>query len=1091
MAAVKPMLDDIELQNVQEIEIDEDQVFVEHEIPALEGDFFQGTGRRATRIGLNGVMTGSDVGQKLKTLREKFKSAVPLTFISDVATATRVDKVLIEDMKVRDIAGKPERFAYLLSLIEFCEAPPAEVDPEVEPPPDQDERIEEGVGKLIVEVIVQGRVGFDHSDTNVMATGEREDGSPFSKTLSDREDNKWTEKDFPAGDYTVEAQTAEPEVLTGSETAHVQAGQTEKVTIILKPGVKVAKMFLVHFWFDKSFIEPCMRHVLKQVAQYAASHSDQKLLIVGHTDKVGPKSYNQSLSERRARSAFAALMFGHNEQAAADEWMDLHKIRPGGTDTSINDTWGAREYQLMLQDLGYYPGNIDGRHGPLTDAAVSEFRYLQGLTPGVIMDDTVWEALIKEYLKQDNLKLPLTSFWPNCGQEILKWIGCGEELPVSKWGKPSIETAWRPYRRVEFLFIKDESLPGEIPQPDTFYLPQSRPVGSEWCVGPDSSQSAHCCLITYTEPSEDMEDKPWLVKFAESGEITVKGTIRFENFAANTIIDFKYILTTSEGEYLNGEKSRGLPQAKAVAGVTDDNGVFEHSFSYSGKPKGIYSLEIIGPFVMRMADQPPAAAKGTVVCMKMDGSADFDVIVNDSATVVSGIKIKGKIFWKRSWDYDTALDLPNVAPPLDPPVKEYLPGAKAELYIQKPGSANLTLFKTIFLTDGTKVEDPHGAFEFTDVPYTDRAAMRILLEYQNNKVVVVKGKTNAVNEPDFKVKRNQVVWHQFDLDVSGWNKKNSEFDYGDIEIAHENFIDICDAYKSIWFGHHKLHELSGRNIELCRLNFPEPTASTSHEQNKQLFILKNDLKDRDVLLHEYAHFIMDVLGNAPDHPGYLFNDIPHHSTASKEHYEAAWIEGPATFMSCAFQNNEIYHDGYDTNLSYNLASDNTTTGPHAEGSIQEALWRIYKTHGTSFKDSFWKAFEDTSKRSKINNVFDFFYNWKELGIDDLDKLLESYKNFNMEYGYTYMTGAERFTAVAAPKVFDAAKKEFQTIEELFDHFGKLGGNPPANSDEYKEEFYNRNKFFGGGALDAGSTHTNPIIVVGEKYIIPKRFKLSV
>ena len=46
-------------------------------------------------------------------------------------------------------------------------------------------------------------------------------------------------------------------------------------------------------------------------------------------------------------------------------------------------------------------------------------------------------------------------------------------------------------------------------------------------------------------------------------------------------------------------------------------------------------------------------------------------------------------------------------------------------------------------------------------------------------------------------------------------------------------------------------------------------------------------------------------------------------------------------------------------------TDNTAIGPHSEGSIQEALWRIYKVHGTSFKDGFWKAFSDTSKRKVL------------------------------------------------------------------------------------------------------------------------------
>ena len=41
MAPARPMLDDVELQQVQEIEVAEGQVLVQHPVPALEGDFLQ------------------------------------------------------------------------------------------------------------------------------------------------------------------------------------------------------------------------------------------------------------------------------------------------------------------------------------------------------------------------------------------------------------------------------------------------------------------------------------------------------------------------------------------------------------------------------------------------------------------------------------------------------------------------------------------------------------------------------------------------------------------------------------------------------------------------------------------------------------------------------------------------------------------------------------------------------------------------------------------------------------------------------------------------------------------------------------------
>ena len=41
MERITPMLGDIELQQVQQLNLDANQVLSEHEIPALEGNFYQ------------------------------------------------------------------------------------------------------------------------------------------------------------------------------------------------------------------------------------------------------------------------------------------------------------------------------------------------------------------------------------------------------------------------------------------------------------------------------------------------------------------------------------------------------------------------------------------------------------------------------------------------------------------------------------------------------------------------------------------------------------------------------------------------------------------------------------------------------------------------------------------------------------------------------------------------------------------------------------------------------------------------------------------------------------------------------------------
>jgi hypothetical protein len=229
--------------------------------------------------------------------------------------------------------------------------------------------------------------------------------------------------------------------------------------------------------------------------------------------------------------------------------------------------------------------------------------------------------------------------------------------------------------------------------------------------------------------------------------------------------------------------------------------------------------------------------------------------------------------------------------------------------------------------------------------------------------------------------------------------------------------------------------------------------------------------------------------------GYTYVDsatpsIGQHSQNSTEHYEDAWVEGHATFLSCALMDDEHYHDGYDTNYNSHLATPNILVGPHCEGSIQQALWRIYKHHGTDFKDGFWKAFTDTSKR-KCETIFDFYRNWKDLGIANLDKVVESFKKLNMEYGYDYVERysciAQKTTLFGAIKLnsYSAAKKEFAMVAELHANLGRSG-----KSAEYHEEFFNRNKQENAGAMPATSQYNAAKVTVGNSYIAPKTFKVS-
>jgi outer membrane protein OmpA-like peptidoglycan-associated protein len=626
--AVKPILDDLELQLVQQIEANEHQVRAQHAVPTLEGDFLQPLGRRAERITLNGILTDGDdesVSEKLKKLREKFRAAQPVPFAADIATATKIDTVLIEEMSVRELAGKPERFEYAFALREYIPAPP----PEQEKRPPTPEPL---VTTLIVEVIVEGQPGFDFSKVTVTVEGTKEDGSTHNVTLSNRSNNIWTEEDFPPGSYTAKAVVTDPPSMSGSVAAEVREGQKTQVTIILRSRITraIAKAFVVHFRFDKAFIEPCMRKVLNDVARHAAENPEEKMLIVGHTDEMGTDNYNLSLGDRRARSVFAYLNFGNDPAGSLAEWNEMRRPQTGAAVT-IRDNWSVRQYQYMLEDLGFLPGNVDGDHGDQTDMAVQNFRAAKGLPPGTTVDDAVWAALIEDYHSQEPQAVPANRFLQNasngCDGGPLKWLSCGEQmpLPTTPLAGCASEIAWRPNRRVEILFITETSLPCKVPPPVTFNItaPSGTPVGTTWCLGP-GDPAKRCCFITRNAN----DNTSWLIQPIQPDTIRVTGSIRRPD--GTGIANTKFVLVAPDGEFMNGERPCGEKRGTPNPSVTDANGTFDFS-SHSPTPVGIYTIEVElprGNHVAHLASRPPSTGRGSIVCAHLDTNHSvLDVIV--------------------------------------------------------------------------------------------------------------------------------------------------------------------------------------------------------------------------------------------------------------------------------------------------------------------------------------------------------------------------------------------------------------------------------------------------------------------------------
>ncbi|SRR6266545_3631212 len=615
----KPMLDDLELQQAQRIASAEEEVYAEHAVPALEGDFLQDLGRRAVRIEATAMLTGPEAKDRVADLREKFRAADKMPFVADIATATRVDPVLVESLSVRERAGRPDAFEIALALREWIDPPAPETeDPPIIPP---DPPVDE-IGALEVTVLVEGRPEFDFSTVTVTARGTRDSGEQLDRPLTGRSGNIWTEEGFPPGRYEIRAVVESPEPMSGAQPADVRPGQTTEVTIVLRPGAQIAKAFIIHYRFDRAFVEPCLREVLRRVVDHSNAHPDEKLLIVGHTDRAGSGDYNQFLSERRARGVYAFLVFGRERELAIADWNELRK--PAGGASSLADSWSEREEQYMLQDLGFYVGNIDERPSAELTAAIARFQADRGLAAKGTMNNDTWLALVTAYMEQDSFAVPEGRLFRNADASgdagPLRWLGCGEQVPVK-----NTEDAWRPNRRTEILFVRADRLPCQVPRPVTLDLPPSSailgPPPRPWRLGPGNVNQRQC--FATRDPNERGK---FLIQAAEPGRVLVSGTITFED--GTPVPNAEYALAAADGEYLHtndagvadlGEVPRATATSQAgrpIPDHADDQG----RFSYPKEtPEGIYILEIFGldrPQVAREKDEAPEEARGNVICLE-------------------------------------------------------------------------------------------------------------------------------------------------------------------------------------------------------------------------------------------------------------------------------------------------------------------------------------------------------------------------------------------------------------------------------------------------------------------------------------------
>lgn len=109
------LLGDTEL-TVHRINTGERRSLIEHQVPGLDGSVFQDMGMEPVFVSLEGTMHGKEALADLEELRSKHQTGEPVPFTADIATATELTQVLIENLVVKELAGRPNYFQYMIRL---------------------------------------------------------------------------------------------------------------------------------------------------------------------------------------------------------------------------------------------------------------------------------------------------------------------------------------------------------------------------------------------------------------------------------------------------------------------------------------------------------------------------------------------------------------------------------------------------------------------------------------------------------------------------------------------------------------------------------------------------------------------------------------------------------------------------------------------------------------------------------------------------------------------------------------------------------------------------------------------------------------
>lgn len=109
----------IQLKRVHHIETLEQQQFIYHQVPGLQGNRTQTLGRNSVRLRLWGIFYGAKAQDDLEALRQVYIQQNPADFLANIVGQAYFSQVVLERFEVTESAHDPEQFSYALTLAEY------------------------------------------------------------------------------------------------------------------------------------------------------------------------------------------------------------------------------------------------------------------------------------------------------------------------------------------------------------------------------------------------------------------------------------------------------------------------------------------------------------------------------------------------------------------------------------------------------------------------------------------------------------------------------------------------------------------------------------------------------------------------------------------------------------------------------------------------------------------------------------------------------------------------------------------------------------------------------------------------------------